>query len=66
MVHLHAHLATAAAEVALDTFLGIEPEMKQAETVEEREQSAERTKNPAPRTMNEKCGGQERKQNTSF
>ncbi len=59
LVHFHAHRTAAAAEVALDAFLGIEPEMEQAEPVEQREQTAQRTKNAAPRTVNEKRGGEE-------
>ena len=35
LIHFHAHRAAATAEVAFDAFLGIEPEMEQAETVEE-------------------------------
>jgi hypothetical protein len=58
LVHLHAHRAAAAAEVSLDAFLRIEPEVEQAEPVEQCEQTAERTKHPAPRTMNEQRGGE--------
>ena len=55
LVHFHAHRTAAAAEVAFHAFLGIEPEMKQAEPVEQRQQTAERTKNPAPRPVNEQA-----------
>ena len=35
LIHLHPHRTAAAAEVALDAFFRIEPEVKQAEPVEE-------------------------------
>ena len=59
LVHLHPHRTAAAAEIALDTFLGIEAKMEQAEPVEQREETAQRTKNAAPWTMNEQGGGEE-------
>ena len=40
--------------------------MKQAEPVEHREKSAERTKYPAPRAIDEQRGGKERNQNAGF
>ena len=33
-VYLHSHRAAAAAQIALDAFLGIEPQVEQAEAVE--------------------------------
>src|SRR5512135_1569069 len=51
-VHLHTHRTAAAAEIALDAFLGIVAEMKQADPVEQRQKTPERTKHPAPRAMN--------------
>ena len=59
MVHLHAHLATAAAEVALDTFLGIKTEMEKAEAIEQRQQPAQRTENAAPGAVDEEGRGEE-------
>src|ERR1017187_8274531 len=48
LIHFHAHRAAAAAEVAFHALLRVEPEMKQAEPGEEREESSERTQHPAP------------------
>src|ERR1035438_8589805 len=52
LVHFNPHLAARAAEVALDTLFGVEPEVEEAEAVAQREETAQGTENPAPWAVN--------------